>query len=77
MSGIEAKRVGGGGCSYGRLAEALHRGIPASKRVEDAGTAFGIKTGTAADLLKLARGGVLESESLLNQDALSLGPKPD
>ena len=54
--------------------EALHRGIPSGKRVEDAGTGFGIKTAAAADLLKLARGGVLESENLPKQDAVFPGP---
>jgi hypothetical protein len=44
LSGIEAERIGGGGCSYGRIVEALQRGLPSAKRVEDAGTGIGIKT---------------------------------
>ena len=73
MSEIEAERIGGGGASYGRIVKALHRGLPSAKRVEDAGTGFGIKTALAADLLKIAGGGVLESESLPKQDALNPG----
>ena len=68
LGGIECERLGGS-CSYGRIVEALQRGIPAPKRVEEAGTGFGIKTALPADLLKLAKGGVLESESLPKQDA--------
>ena len=43
--------------------EALQRGLPAAKRVEDAGTGFEIKT-ALAELLKLAQGGILETNSI-------------
>jgi hypothetical protein len=36
--------------------------------VEDAGTGFGIKTASAANLLSLANGGILESNSIAKQD---------
>ena len=68
LSGIETERLGGGGCSYGRIVEALQRGLPSAKRVEDAGTGVGIKTANAADMLSLAQGGVLESNSIAKQD---------
>ena len=64
LSGIGAERIGGGGCSYGRIVEAFQRGLPSAKRVEDAGTGLGIKTGLADDPLKLAQGGILESNSI-------------
>ena len=35
-------------------------GIPSAKLVEDAGTALGIKTADAADMLRLANGGILQ-----------------
>ena len=54
LSGIEVERIGGGGCSYGQLIEALQVGTPA-KRVEDAGTCFGAKVAAAAAVLKLAQ----------------------
>ena len=31
LSGTEAERIGGGGCSYGRIVEALQRGLPSAK----------------------------------------------
>jgi hypothetical protein len=40
----------------GRIMEALSRGLPASKRVDEASLAFGIKNGNAANVLKLAQG---------------------
>jgi hypothetical protein len=73
LSGIEAERIGGGGCSYGRIVEALQRGLPSAKRVEDAGTGFGIKTANAANLLSLANGGILESNSIAKQDNAAPG----
>jgi hypothetical protein len=73
LSGIEAERIGGGGCSYGRIVEALQRGLPSAKRVEDAGTGFGIKTAAPADLLSLAKGGILESNSIAKQDSAAPG----
>ena len=73
LSGIEAERIGGGGCSYGRIVEALQRGLPSAKRVEDAGTGFGIKTANAANVLSLANGGILESNSIAKQDNASPG----
>jgi hypothetical protein len=64
LGGIEAERIGGaGGCSYGRIFEALSRGLPSAKRVDEAALAFGIKTADAADVLKLAQGGILNSNS--------------
>ena len=64
LSGIEAERIGGGGCFYGRIMEALQRGLPSAKRVEEAGTSFAIKTVDAADMLKLAQGWIWESKSI-------------
>ena len=64
LSGIEAERIGGGGCSYGRIVEALQRGLPSAKRVEDAGTGVGIKTADAADVLSMVKGGILMSNSI-------------
>ena len=57
-------RVEGGGCSYGRVMEALSQGLPAATRAEEAGTAFGIKTADGNDMLKLSQGGILESNSV-------------
>ena len=68
LSGIGAERIGGGGCSYGRIVEALQRGLPSAKRVEDAGCGIGIKTADAADILSMAKGGILASSSIAKQD---------
>ena len=53
LGGIEAERIGAGG-----------GGLPAAKRVEDAGIAFGIKAARNADVLALVNGGVLDSNSI-------------
>ena len=65
LSGIEAERIGGGGCSYGRIVEALQRGLPSAKRVEDAGTGVGIKTADAADVISMVKGGILRVTAFL------------
>ena len=67
LSGIEAERIGGGGCSMGRIVEALARGLPPAKRVEDAGTGFGIKTAEPADMLSLAKGAISKATALLSK----------
>ena len=53
--------------------EALQRGLPSAKGVEDAGTAFWIKTASTADMLKLAQGGILKSHSIGPKDAAAPG----
>ena len=76
LSGIEAERIGGGGCSYGRIVEALQRGLPSAKRVEDAGTGFGIKTATADNIISLANGGILESNSIATEQSKKIFHRP-
>ena len=48
-------------------------GVPSAKRVEDAGTGFGIKTAAPADLFSLANGGILESNGIAKLDATAPG----
>ena len=68
LGGIEAERIGGaGGCSYGRIMEALPRGLPSAKRIDEAGLAFGVKMATAStaagdSLLKIAQRGYFSSQ---------------
>ena len=64
LSGIEAERIGGGGCSHGRIVESLQRGLPAAKSFEEAGTGVRIKTADAADVLSMVKGGILEANSI-------------
>ena len=71
LSGIEAERIGGGGCSYGRIVEALQRGLPTAKRVEDAGTGVGIKTADNADVLSIVS--ILMSNSIAKTDVANPG----
>ena len=64
-SGIEVERIGGGGCSYTRIEEALSKGLPIQKRIDQAGMAFQVATKTAGGAtLDLFEGGVLETGSL-------------
>ena len=79
-SGVELERIGGSSCSYGRIHEMLSRGLPASKRVDEASIAFGVKTGSLAgaavtaaeynELQALAKGGIFDSNTLAQNTSL-------
>ena len=74
------ERIGGSSCSYGRIHEMLSRGLPASKRVDEASIAFGVKTGSLAgaavtaveynELQALAKGGIFDSNTLAQNTSL-------
>ena len=55
--------------------EAPSCGLPAAKRVEEPGTAFGINT-AAADMLKLVEGGILEAISVATGASKMVFHKP-
>ena len=77
---MELERIGGSSCSYGRIHEALSRGLPASKKVDEESIAFGVKTGSLAgaavtvaeynQLQALAKGGILDFNTLAQNTSL-------
>ena len=83
-SGVKLERIGGSSCLYGRIHEALSRGLPASKRVDEESIAFGVKTGSLASaavaaaeynqLQALAKGGILDAHTLRQKYLFSCLP---